>query len=511
MYNVTNAGVAGTWQAQPNQVASNTSSSSAVDYSRGYPVGDGSFVSEVQGTQPQSQRDLNFALMAKDAYTLNTDGTTGTDAERQLAEAGWQRLDPVGDHLVDADGNRIAIDPDMLHDPDTGFDAAIYQNDQGQYVVAYRGTDNWSLGKGGDATTNAGQAMGASTAQYQQAVQLAVRAEKVFGDGNVAITGHSLGGGLASAATLATDSAGVTFNAAGLSDGTLRDLGFASANEIRDAVDDSGQIRRYVVAGEVLDLAQEAVVPGLPDAVGHKLMVMPAQLDNPIGLHSAFVEALRENPAYEPGDLPPALQTFVDGQEAILSTAASAGLNLYDLGANSLHVLQDTWSNVGDVIQDDFAQGDVLPGTIRIAGDVADAALDVQAGVVRETTDFAGDVVTESSTLLGNIVRNTGDYLNVEGPADWIAGGIERGGQKLGSWVDSVGGFAADATDKVGDWAQQGMEKVAQGTEWVESKVVAGVNATVDAAKSGAEWAADKASDAFDAVSNSKLNPANWF
>ena len=36
--------------------------------------------------------------------------------------------------------------------------------------------------------------------------------------------GHSLGGGLASAAMLATGAPGVTFNAAGLSDNTLRSL-----------------------------------------------------------------------------------------------------------------------------------------------------------------------------------------------------------------------------------------------------------------------------------------------
>src|SRR3546814_1531109 len=98
-----------------------------------------------------------------------------------------------------------------------GFDAAIYQNDQGQYVVAYRGTDNWGVANPGDADDNALQGMGFETGQYSDAIALAQRAEQVFGEGNVVVTGHSLGGGLASAAALATGASGVTFNAAGLS------------------------------------------------------------------------------------------------------------------------------------------------------------------------------------------------------------------------------------------------------------------------------------------------------
>src|SRR3546814_19765095 len=102
-----------------------------------------------------------------------------------------------------------------------GFDAAIYQNDQGQYVVAYRGTDNWGVANPGDADDNALQGMGFETGQYSDAIALAQRAEQVFGEGNVVVTGHSLGGGLASAAALATGASGATFHAAGLSNETL--------------------------------------------------------------------------------------------------------------------------------------------------------------------------------------------------------------------------------------------------------------------------------------------------
>jgi len=115
----------------------------------------------------------------------------------------------------------------------------------------------------------------------------------------VVFTGHSLGGGLASAAALATDSSGVTFNAAGLSDQTLETLGF-NPNEVREHAADEGQVRRYVVNGDPLTFAQQDL-RGLkpPPAVGHELRVDPASPDNPIGLHggggegASYVEAIR--------------------------------------------------------------------------------------------------------------------------------------------------------------------------------------------------------------------------
>ena len=113
------------------------SSARQVDHSRGYPVGDGTFASSVRGTAPQRERDLQLAMMSNDAYKSDAPGATGTQSERELEQAGWRRLRPEGDHLVDAQGNRIPISAADLHDPTTGFDAAIYQNAQGQYVVAY--------------------------------------------------------------------------------------------------------------------------------------------------------------------------------------------------------------------------------------------------------------------------------------------------------------------------------------------------------------------------------------
>src|SRR3546814_2258293 len=122
--------------------------------------------------------------------------------------------------------------------------------------------------------------MGFETGQYSDAIALAQRADQVFGEGNVVVTGHSLGGGLASAAALATGASGVTFNAAGLSNETLESLGF-NPNAVRDSVSDSGQLRRYIVNGDPLNAAQQdiPILPILnmspPNALGHELRVDP--------------------------------------------------------------------------------------------------------------------------------------------------------------------------------------------------------------------------------------------
>jgi hypothetical protein len=114
---------------------------------------------------------------------------------------------------------RKGITPAMLSDPKSGFKAALYQSAferPPKLVVAYAGTEN-----GPDWTTNLQQGIGLETEQYNRAMKLG---QQVVGNslkGTVDITGHSLGGGLASAATVVTGAKGYSFNAAGLHPNTV--------------------------------------------------------------------------------------------------------------------------------------------------------------------------------------------------------------------------------------------------------------------------------------------------
>jgi hypothetical protein len=201
-----------------------------------------SFADQVRGTGAKPV-DLDMALIAQDVYKAHSAGPVGG--------SDWSRLS-------DQDLLAHGIDPESLHSNATGFQAGIYSNGHGDYVLAFAGTDFKSVA---DWRANVGQGLGLSTAQYNQARVLAQDARDAFGS-NLAITGHSLGGGLASEASLATGVPAVTFNAAGLSDQTIRDLGF-SPNEGRELAAD-GLIRRYDTQHDILTNLQQKALPFLP-------------------------------------------------------------------------------------------------------------------------------------------------------------------------------------------------------------------------------------------------------
>lgn len=205
-----------------------------------------SFADQVRG-QDVHAIDQTLARIMSDVYY-------GTGVE------GWQQM--TADQVQQA-----GIDPTLLHSDKSGFSAGLYTDHQGHYVIAYVGTDEAK-----DWLTNLGQGLGFKDAQYDQAIALAKQARLAFGD-EVVITGHSLGGGLAGAAAIASDTPAVTFNASGVHDNTLERLGL-DADAAKQYADDSGLIRRYAVDHEILTELQETPLPLgwiMPDAVGHKI------------------------------------------------------------------------------------------------------------------------------------------------------------------------------------------------------------------------------------------------
>ncbi|UNK42380.1 DUF2974 domain-containing protein [Luteimonas sp. S4-F44] len=488
-----------------------------VDTSAGFPRGDGSFATEVKGTAPQPERDLQFSLMANDSYTLSgPGGVTGTAAEAELKEAGWTRLVPSkdGSHLLDAQGNQIPIPADKLHDAQTGFDAAIYQNADGQYVVAYRGTDNWGLGEGGDSRANGGQGLGMETAQYSKAMELANLAMDTFDDGNVAITGHSLGGGLASAAMLATGAPGVTFNASGLSNNTLASLGF-NPNGARSELADSGQIRRYVVDGDPLTAAQQDL-PSLPilgvsppNAVGHELRIDPpagigrfdlAGLHGGGADHPSYVEALRENTARPPvdrsgTDLGLALSTVENIGEHSLNQLGALADGVGGLYRDGSATVSETIDGISETVRTDFSEGRYVAGGLSIAGDVVDGVVGLGGDVVANTLDTAGDVVENVTNLGGSVLRDVGDRVGFDAPFDAVATGIEWTGRAVDDVADAAGGGVQWGLDKVGDGANWLLDKAGDGAQWATDRAVDGATWLGERAVDGATWLGERAVD----------------
>jgi hypothetical protein len=205
-----------------------------------------SFADQVRG-QDVHAIDQTLARIMSDVYY-------GTGVE------GWQQM--TADQVREA-----GVDPALLHSDKSGFSAGLYTDNQGRYVLAYVGTDEAK-----DWLTNLGQGLGFKDAQYDQAIELAQLARQAFGD-QVVITGHSLGGGLAGAASIVSNIPAVTFNASGVHDNTLERQGL-DAEAAKQYADESGLIRRYAVDNEILTTLQEDSIPlkwVMPDAVGHKI------------------------------------------------------------------------------------------------------------------------------------------------------------------------------------------------------------------------------------------------
>ncbi|QEW06048.1 type VI secretion system tip protein TssI/VgrG [Nitrincola iocasae] len=151
---------------------------------------------------------------------------------------------------------------DFLND-ETGFGAALFESDiTGETMLTFRGTTS-----GVDWKNNAQQGLGIESEQYTQAIRLSRHVDEAL-DGDFVNVGHSLGGGLASAAVGVTGAQGYTFNSAGLHPKTLsRELenGALSFEETR------ALIQSQAVRGEVLTLAQSTGVKALVTGLAAKV------------------------------------------------------------------------------------------------------------------------------------------------------------------------------------------------------------------------------------------------
>ena len=114
-----------------------------------------------------------------------------------------------------------------------------------------------------DWKNNVQQGVGVSSNYYKQAVSIGTSVRR--SSAQIDMTGHSLGGGMASSASRASGKTGWTFNSAGLNSSTVKKYsGEAPVSESEE------NISAYRVKGEILTMIQEpgfwagaAVIGGL--------------------------------------------------------------------------------------------------------------------------------------------------------------------------------------------------------------------------------------------------------
>ncbi len=169
---------------------------------------------------------------------------------------------------------KMNIKDSDLKDPSTGFKADIYKDKNGDYVLVYRGTysdpdhpendliHDWSKEWTDD---NMRQGLGMGSEQYKKSIKLAKKVNRNKPkDKQLTIAGHSLGGGLATAAGAATGSKTYAFCPAGVHPNTYKMYGVQNPN--------TSKVHTYYSNQDFLNMASNNLSL-MPKAAGERIML----------------------------------------------------------------------------------------------------------------------------------------------------------------------------------------------------------------------------------------------
>lgn len=236
--------------------------------------------------QSEEKKQIDMAIIAKDCY--------GDDSKGYLSMTDYKRITSINidDPYIKSIAETIEL-CNTTHD-ETGFNAVLYFNEKtGGYVLGCEGSSMPSIEVGSkyypeicrdeesgtitlssiiagvpiSATftkdnindwglNNIIQGFGGTAAQFELAHTIGnainMLPKEVRNNLDLCITGHSLGGGLASVIGLTTGKTTYTYNAEGISDRILKDWGLLEKKERKDY-----DITAYHSSGDVLTIAQK--------------------------------------------------------------------------------------------------------------------------------------------------------------------------------------------------------------------------------------------------------------
>lgn len=374
------------------------------------------------------QQTEDLATLYHDQEVLKLSRSIGPD---DSVPEGWSRATP---EQLDAYG----LDPEDLRPADSGFNAELFIPDPDVFgpdavpVLQFEGTDFADLQ---DVNADVAQAMGNEEAYYNNAIDLATRVNQTSG-GEIIFSGHSLGGGLATAASLATGAPAIVSNPAGVHPDTVADQLAARGLSFDNA---DGNVTTYAVDGDVLTELQDAT-GGLNDQNADTF----AAILNGVG-HG--------------------INHFQD--DVVFPTDATG------------QQVQDLPDAVGNVVTLDArnADGTARPDVVPL-DDIVD---DINGRVESMPLSDFGDVVeggtdwVESATgLVQGGANAAGDGLN------WISDRVPDFGI-LGAGGDAISA-TGDGIGTVGDWVEQGgdiTQDVLDGVETVAATAVSGADGEV--------------------------------
>lgn len=161
----------------------------------------------------EGKQEIDAAILSEDCYNSSKHDYIGLTAFEKLSLKDMPKDNPLS--VV-----ARLIDSYNESESQTGFHADIYYNKMtDEYTLAFAGTDDFK-----DASVDYNNIFGELTSQYKFANVIGLELEKISNDFKINITGHSLGGGLASVCGLASGKPTITINAAGVTDDVLSNL-----------------------------------------------------------------------------------------------------------------------------------------------------------------------------------------------------------------------------------------------------------------------------------------------
>ena len=209
----------------------------------------------------------------KDDYDMDEAMDGLSPKQQAMLKSKYEKLD--GYEKLDAkEMKKLGVNTTELNDTKTGFKADIYKDKNGDYVLVYRGTysdpnhpendliHDWSKEWTDD---NMKQGLGMGSEQYKKSIKLAekVNSNKPKGK-QLTITGHSLGGGLATAAGAATGSKTYAFCPAGVHPNTYKKYGVKNP--------DTSKVHTYYSNQDFLNMASNNLSL-MPKAAGERIML----------------------------------------------------------------------------------------------------------------------------------------------------------------------------------------------------------------------------------------------
>lgn len=232
------------------------------------------------------------------------------DNKQNANTLNWQELMKLGPAIGPL---KALVDKIQTDATDQGFDVTIFRNkDTGEYTISFQGTNDTS-----DVITDISQGLfGNNSRQFEIAKNIGLALSLLPEDCKVNITGHSLGGALASIASLVSGKPAITVNAMGVPRDWMESHGLLEKYNNHDY-----QITALISANDLLNHAQKVaenskfIFSGPGTAIGNQKILGESSVTQLINAYSNEGRILAEGLKQSMERLPEAPDIF--RQEAI--------------------------------------------------------------------------------------------------------------------------------------------------------------------------------------------------